>query len=665
MKKMSATSRRLMRKNAYFITLTATALLLHVASLSKERAEKVWLTFDTCGGFANQLLSISFVMTYAIVSEVDVLVSPSVAMNGMQIQGIDQYTETREENGFSKMFDWSTTYTFLQKYRVALVSPEDSSAYTRRPIIICKKGETLERCTRHFKRCKRKGMALCHVHIECPFLHTLWNVSFLKQHREIFDDALNNLTPSSSVKRIASTAIDIIRNTGSAGCSTFVHLRVEKDWQEHCKIWLPAVVRARKDDSINCLVSIPDIIEHLRWMKVSHCTIVFAYDGEDTDAETQEQILRQMHSRTLRILNMGEILLTANIPREMRAAVAAFIAQDHSDFFVGNSVSTLSATIIRQRRRRNLWASQYNNGTIPLSEFVPGFRIPWIFTVRGTDRGYDQMMKVAVDSALQKSSLLPYVMSHPDESKYDRVAWLRARGVHICIHRPTWEARLLEILHNSSESAQKRSHLYAFPEMVLGTFFRLDVAVLPELLQFEHILYTDTDVLFNGDITELQGEGLKLPSTIQLAIEQPGLAVLNAGVYFASMRYLRESHSGLIKTLLSSTTIDYGSYGPGDQGLLNMYYKAELEKEGLLSEDRFNSKSYRATKQARIIHFHGPKPSDYEEAARTGSCKRFPTLCDVALGSEFFCELINMWFMYCTEDCSTYRSLIGRCRVRD
>ena len=125
-------------------------------------------------------------------------------------------------------------------------------------------------------------------------------------------------------------------------------------------------------------------------------------------------------------------------------------------------------------------------------------------------------------------------MIHPSEEHYERVEWLRSMGVHVCIHKPVWEARLVEILHNSTEGAKRSSHLYSDPKQVLGTYFRLDLPVLAEILQFEHVLYTDTDVLFRRDITTMQGDDLSLPSTIQLAIENPDIKVLNAGVYVAS-----------------------------------------------------------------------------------------------------------------------------------
>jgi hypothetical protein len=421
---------------------------------------------------------------------------------------------------------------------------------------------------------------------------------------------------------------------------------------------LPAVA---KDASIDCMVNVPKVIDHLHQLKVSHCTIVIAYDSDDVDVTSRQQIQKMKSLRGMNVLDLNDILSTEEFPREIRAGAAALIAIEKADYFVGNSVSTLSATIIRQRRQNSLWAAQYNRGAIPLSEFIPGFSIPWVFAVRGKDKRYDELMKVAVKSALQQTSLIPHVMVHPDESGYDRVQWLRSQGVQVCIHKPMWEPRLLEIQKLSTESARKASHLYSFPEMVLGTFFRLDIAVLPELLQFEHVLYTDTDVLFYKDITDMQGEGLKLPSTIQLAIETPNLTVLNAGVYFASLRFLRETHAGLIQALLSSESIDYGVYGPGDQGLLNMYYEAELKKAGLLSEELFNAKAYSTTIQARIVHFHGPKPSDYEEAVRQGSCARFPVLCDQGVQSELFCRLFNTWIQYCVEECSQYPYLRERC----
>jgi len=582
-----------------------------------------------------------------------------MSMNGRQISGIDQFPENRKDDGFGQVFDWSTAYTFLQRSRILLVSPEEWTSHTGNSVIICKSDETLDKCTQKVKRCKQKAVTNCHVHIECPFIHNIWSVPFLKQHSELFEETINSLTPSNAVKRLASTAIDQIHNTGSATCSTFVHLRVEMDWKEHCKSWLPAATS--DDNSIDCLVTVPEIIDHLHRMKVSHCIIVFAYDADDVDVTARQEIRNMKSSSGLTVLDLNDILSSAEFPREIRAGAAALIAQEDSDFFVGNSVSTLSATVIRQRRRKRLWAAQYNRGAIPLSEFVPGFPIPWVFAVRGKNKMYDEMMKVAVQSALQETSLLPYVMVHPDEAKYDRVTWLRSKGVQVCVHRPKWEPRLLEILHHSTDSARKASHLYSVPEMVLGTFFRLDIAVLPELLQFEHVLYTDTDVLFNNDITDMQGEGLTLPSTIQLAIETPNLAVLNAGVFFASMRFLRKTHSGLIQALLSSESIDYGSYGPGDQGLLNMYYEKELKTVGLLSEKLFNAKAYSATNQARIVHFHGPKPSDYEEAVRQGSCERFAALCGQGLKSEFHCELFNTWIQYCADECYQYPNLRARC----
>lgn len=60
-------------------------------------------------------------------------------------------------------------------------------------------------------------------------------------------------------------------------------------------------------------------------------------------------------------------------------------------------------------------------------------------------------------------------------------------------------------------------------------------------------------------------------------------------------------------------------YGPGDQGAYNQYYESEV-RQAKLAQD-FNAKPYHMYREsAYIVHFHGPKPSDYLEWVETGKC---------------------------------------------
>ena len=612
------------------------------------------LSFSTCGGFSNQVLSVAYVLTFAATTKVDVLVAPALNSNGRQLGGVDLHPNAHLEGGFEQLFDWQTTSTFLKQQGIMFTRKAKTPLGTK--YVLCEHDHTLEEC--ELQIAKRCNAIACHVHVQCPFLHRIWNVTFLKKNKVLFNEALSALAPSEGVRQLASELVDTFRRQEPAHCTTFVHLRVERDWHMHCKSWPPAKV-----DPLKCAVNTSAVVHQLHAKNISDCAIFLSYDAADVDAKTLHELEILKSNVVLRVFD-GNDILSKNVPaREVRAAINVALAVNYFDFFIGNSVSTMSALIIRERRAKRLWAAQYNRGAIPLSEFIPGFSIPWVFTVRGTDAQYDEMMKVAVRSAIQKTSLIPYCMVHPDELHFERVRWLRSMNVTVCVHRPTWEKRLLEILQLSTESARKSSHLYADPKQVLGTYFRIDLAALPELVQFEHVLYTDTDVLFTDDITTLQGESLSLPSTIQLAIEQPGLKVLNAGVFVASVSFLRKTHEGLIRTLLESDSVSYGIYGPGDQGLLNKFYSKELIDSGLLADDAFNAKLYDATHRAKIIHFHGPKPSDYEEAAAHGNCKRFPALCDRGITNKLFCSFVTSWIQYCDDECDTrYPNLKALCR---
>ncbi len=633
------------------LVLVLTSFVVLLRFKQRRNLGGIHLSFSTCGGASNQILSTAFVITYAITNQVDTLIAPAINMNGRQLGGVDLYPNLSDTEGFTRLFHWETAQRFLKRNGVTFT--KHNNAPLNAKYLLCKRENSLGKCTQKLSRCHR-----CHVHMECPFIHRIWDVAFLKGNKELFNQALSSLVPSDNVRQLSLLLVKEFHYHKPANCTAFIHFRVENDWQKHCESWPPA-----QNDPLKCFVNVSTIMYELHGKNISNCALLLSYDADDIDEQTRRSIMVLKDDSKLRIFDGTDFLSKYVSAREFRAAINVAAAINNFDFFVGNSVSTMSALIIRQRRMKGLWAAQYNRGSIPLSEFVPGFSLPWVFTLRGSDVQYDEMMKVAVLSASQETSLQPYAMIHPSEEHYERVEWLRSMGVHVCIHKPVWEAGLVEILHNSTEGAKRSSHLYSDPKQVLGTYFRLDLPVLAELLQFEHVLYTDTDVLFRRDITTMQGDDLSLPSTIQLAIENPDIKVLNAGVYVASLPFLRATHQGLIDTLMASDSVSYGRYGPGDQGLLNKYYGETLRSSGLLSDVHYNAKSYDATSQAKIIHFHGPKPLDYEEAAARGTCERFPFLCARGLKNGYFCSIFNSWIDYCQRgNCTSYKALTTRCR---
>ena len=69
----------------------------------------------------------------------------------------------------------------------------------------------------------------------------------------------------------------------------------------------------------------------------------------------------------------------------------------------------------------------------------------------------------------------------------------------------------------------------------------------------------------------------------------------------------------------------YAAYGPGDQGAYNQFYEFEVRRDEIPEE--FNAKPYWPfSSTAILVHFHGPKYSDYIKWAETGAC-RFGDMC--------------------------------------
>jgi hypothetical protein len=67
-------------------------------------------------------------------------------------------------------------------------------------------------------------------------------------------------------------------------------------------------------------------------------------------------------------------------------------------------------------------------------------------------------------------------------------------------------------------SNMKHSHLYASTEMQIGTWQRIDIPKLPELQQYDYVLFTDADVYFRRRVT-LEDFGLPLPEAVGMGYE--------------------------------------------------------------------------------------------------------------------------------------------------
>lgn len=114
------------------------------------------------------------------------------------------------------------------------------------------------------------------------------------------------------------------------------------------------------------------------------------------------------------------------------------------------------------------------------------YRLPWVFTYNGWSQKYDYMMKAAVRSAARFDTLAPYCLFSGNRTA-EVHQWLVAHNVRIIYHNPSWAAQIAQLLGKENI---RTSHLYASPEMAVGTWQRIDIPIVPELEQFEYVLFT-------------------------------------------------------------------------------------------------------------------------------------------------------------------------------
>lgn len=159
-----------------------------------------------------------------------------------------------------------------------------------------------------------------------------------------------------------------------------------------------------------------------------------------------------------------------------------------------------------------------------------------------------------------------------------------------------------------------------------GCFLKLELALLPELADDEHVLYCDTDVMFLRPLDELFAlrppyMGMAREYTTPFYHEHSKLTydldgrtytvpmpfpiwTFSSGVtlfHLARLRRLR-----LIDHFLAFSQQNLDRIGNLDQSLLNYYFGKRITR----LEDRWNRPPYHADchATAHIVHFHGPKP---------------------------------------------------------
>jgi hypothetical protein len=90
---------------------------------------------------------------------------------------------------------------------------------------------------------------------------------------------------------------------------------------------------------------------------------------------------------------------------------------------------------------------------------------------------------------LQVAKLKPYCMFTGDTSA-PIYSWMQSQNVTLLQHLPAWREELLNKARPFMANNVQHSHLYGAEDSLVGTFQRVDVPMLPQLRQYNYILFT-------------------------------------------------------------------------------------------------------------------------------------------------------------------------------
>ena len=628
-----------------------------------------YLSVQLCGGLTNQRLALLDALLIAHATDRR-LILPRMLLNGTQdARHSYQMDHADGTVPFRKFFDVNTTRRNLLPH--VEVFEEEPAGKPDQQISVYGKRHTLD----YYKSSLADA---AWVQMDCTYAAV--DPHDRAEKRDFYWRLEAALVPSQHISGAAELIKKLLKArslaAGADGSFTALHLRIEPDWVEHCKLWQSTQPPEGRNCMTNSLLldrvfliervaqSRPvfvaaeltreELIAHpgvQRLTKHFSVTSKRGLSGLQTVKDSETHVTLRARSQAVAQLRLA----LHGASREIAAAVDLEVCKA-ADQFVGNSVSTFSAWELMRRgwicggscKAHKYNSFHYNGGTVPLAAdiFNGGSTLQprplkWVFSTSAySSPAYLMMARVAVDSALNNTNLMP-VLLFDGESDHDIAIWMTQRGVPVICHKPDW----LPLLRKSFEAAStdkkqlgSTSPLYGSVEKMAATWMRIDIPQLGFVDEF--VLYADIDIMFVNDVTvsqfaaDLDGNGLPGDGNdlhyivgTETSMLQPTeccsetskrfgqtIDYGNAGVMLLHVARMRATNAEFVAWIFTDENIyekelHFGVYGPQDQGAYNAFYQDRFE---VRTAPLFNWKPYWGyNADASLIHFHGPKPEEY------------------------------------------------------
>ncbi|HMG05760.1 MAG TPA: hypothetical protein VK581_09880 [Chthoniobacterales bacterium] len=222
-------------------------------------------------------------------------------------------------------------------------------------------------------------------------------------------------------------------------------------------------------------------------------------------------------------------------------------------------------------------------------------------------RQYAEMIMVAVHTAQKFTSLRPHCIYDGAENEF--TAWLTKHGVKIVHHRGFVRDQLAEL-------GRQKGNPH-FEAALSGAFSRVE---LPEIVTrlggAPRVLYTDCDVFFVAEVVaELEANPCEY-FAVAPEFARDDYQHMNTGVMLMNTDRLRESLPEFRAYILQNlAALESESW---DQAAYRRFYRDENGPLWDRLRPELNWKPYWGEcAEAKIIHFHGPKPYQQEHIEST------------------------------------------------
>jgi len=219
----------------------------------------------------------------------------------------------------------------------------------------------------------------------------------------------------------------------------------------------------------------------------------------------------------------------------------------------------------------------------------------WYFAISESSLAFHQhdwpgLIEVAVMSAKKNTDLSPHLLY--DGKPNALTAWLESQGVRILPHRVGFFDALERFANRPEIKTQHPNWLAT----AAGAFLRIDLPMIEQ--EDELVLYTDCDVIFQPGFSL---KDLSKPYLFAAAgqTELDARHDMNSGVMLINIPEMRRAYKDFILFLRENLHLGF------DQEILRPYFHGHFDS----LPNVMNWKPYWGVNdEARIIHFHGPKP---------------------------------------------------------